>query len=162
MVHSTPLRVFIEMTTQLTKYFCHFTKGEYTTPWPYWLEVTWRKNDLTWLDLKKIAMTWLDLRLQYFWLDLTWLVTRARVTCYNTVLMDVVIYIYFNYLWALFCLSSRHVVRLSTAYSSQPTDPGQSPHQGAGARQQLSQPGGPQEWGQKALCQEIIPRSTDR
>ena len=63
------------MTTQLTKYFCHFTKGEYTTP--YWLEVTWRKKllDLTWLeqlcDLKKIAMTWLDSRLEYFWLDLT-------------------------------------------------------------------------------------------
>ena len=69
----------IEMTTQLTKYFCHFTKGEYTTP--YWLEVTWRKKlldltwleqlcDLTWLE-KKIAMTWLDSRLKYFWLDLT-------------------------------------------------------------------------------------------
>ena len=63
-----------------------------------------------WLDLTKIAMTWLDSRLEYFWLDLTcdsskgdllqhwknvltrdsstfdltWLVTRARVTCYNT------------------------------------------------------------------------------
>ena len=36
-------------------------------------------NYVTWLDL-----TWLELQLQYFWLDLTCDVTRARVTCYNT------------------------------------------------------------------------------
>ena len=65
----------IEMTTQLTKYFCQFTKGEYTTP--YWLEVTWRKNDLTWLDLNNYV-TWLDLTKNSN--DLTWLATRVHVT----------------------------------------------------------------------------------
>ena len=45
------------MTVQLTIYFCQFTKGEYTTP--YWLELTWRKNDSTWLG--KNSVTWLDL-----------------------------------------------------------------------------------------------------
>ena len=82
MVHSTPVRVF--MTMQLTKYFCHFTKGNTLHHTDLRLlegKMTW----LHWFDLKKIARTWLDSRLEYFWLDLTWLVTRARVTCYNTV-----------------------------------------------------------------------------
>ena len=85
MIHSTPLWVLCTvvkmMTTLLTKYFCQFTKGEYTTrSTPYGLELTWRKKmtwldqlcDFTWLDSKKIAMTWLDSRLEYFRLDLTW------------------------------------------------------------------------------------------
>ena len=73
-----------QLTMQLTKYFCQFTKGEYTTP--YWLELTWREKllDLTWsiiwLDLKtsndltwlatQVLLTWLDL-----WLEQGWLVT---------------------------------------------------------------------------------------
>ena len=72
--HLRFLGTVIEMTTQLMKYFCHFTKGEYTTP--YWLEVTWRKKwlDLTWTI---IDLTWLEQLCDLTWLeqlcDLTWL-----------------------------------------------------------------------------------------
>ena len=76
MIHSTPLWVFMygrwdddhavdEIFLSVYKRGIHYTT-------PYWLELTWRKKwlDLTWLDLKRIAMTWLA--------------TRARLTCYNT------------------------------------------------------------------------------
>ena len=56
------------MTTQLTKYFFHFTKGEcmyYTI--------------LTWGDLKE-KITWLDLTWTMMWLDLTWLATQLLLT----------------------------------------------------------------------------------
>ena len=88
MVHSTPLRVFMyghwddhavyEIFLSLYKRGIHYTI-------------------LTWVDLKE-KITWLDLNNYVTWLeknsndltrdsstfDLSWLVTRARVTCYNT------------------------------------------------------------------------------
>ena len=99
MFHSTLLWFFFYtvvemMTTQLTKYFCQFTKGEYTTPW---VELTWRKKllDLTWLDKNINDLTWLATQVL-----LTWLVTRARVTCYNTVLYSLLLcYKSFYNLW---------------------------------------------------------------
>ena len=104
------LCMVIKMTTQLTKYVCHFTKGEYTTPYwlegdlkekMTWLDLTWRKNyliltwleqlcDLSWLDLKKEeAMTWLDSRLVLLtwldlWLEQGWLVTTLLDVCTST------------------------------------------------------------------------------
>ena len=84
------------MITQLTKYFCHFTKGAYTTP--YWLEVTWRKKlldltwtimwlDLTWLEKNSNELTWLATRVLLTWLDLwleqRWLVTTLDMRCYK-------------------------------------------------------------------------------
>ena len=78
MVHSTPLRVFMychwddhavdKIFLSLYKRGIHYTILTWGDLKEKLLDLTWT---IMWLDLKKIAMTWLDLRLEYFWLDLT-------------------------------------------------------------------------------------------